>query len=154
MIYKIQSSPPAYYTGKRIDGKQYLFGQVENFIAFISFDNTGNLLEFTKYNASVDLSHGLGPYIEQIVTIDIKRISESLAVVEAPINIALFFLADWNVGLKLFPIDLEDFLGQPEEYSDDDALIFRKDIDDWLKNRYSVLHWGNNYLLGRDGLTL
>jgi len=131
-----------------------LLGWVHDFIAVFLFDNTGDLLETREHPLNFDLKKGLGPAVESMVEKRIRVIKQMLSLRKGPIQVNLFFVESWNIGLKQFPLDLEDFLDHPDGFSDEDAQLFRKDVEDWKSAGNCVLSWGNDYLLGGDGHTI
>jgi hypothetical protein len=58
------------------------------------------------------------------------------------------------VSLKTFSEDLEEFLSAPERFPEDEARIYRQDIERWRANGNCVLQWGNSHYLNRDGITI
>lgn len=153
-MYMIQTRPHTYFTGTTSDEKQMLIGLVRGILAVVMFDKMGDLLEAREQPVDVDLKKGLGPAVEAMLEKQIRAVSQSLGVRMGAIQVNPFFVEKWNIGLKQFPLDLEDYLDHPDGVSEEDARIFRKDIDDWKKTGNCVLYWGNDYLLGRDGHTL
>ena len=153
-MYTIRTRPHTFFTGTTNDGKQVLLGFLRDIIAVAIFDNTGNLFETREYPVKIDLTRGLGPAVEMMVEEQIQIIRQLLSIRNGPIHVNLFFVESWNIGLKQFPLDLEDYLDRPGAYSEEDAKVFCKDIEDWKREGNCVLYWGNDYLLGRDGRTL
>jgi hypothetical protein len=153
-MYTIQTRPQAYFTGTTNDGKQVLLGWLRDIIAVVLFDNTGDLLETREYPVNINLKKGLGPVVETMVEKQIQVVRQLLGIREGSIQVNPFFVDSWKIGLKQLPLDLEDYLDHPDGYSEEDARIFRKDIEDWKSAGNCVLYWGNDYLLGRDGHTL
>jgi hypothetical protein len=153
-MYTIQTRPHTYFTGRSNDGKQVLLGWLRDIIAVVIFDNTGHLLESREYPLNIDLKRGLGPAVETMVEKQIHVIRQLLNIRQGPIRVTPFVVDRWNIGLKQFPLDLEEYLDHPEGCSEEDAPIFRKDIEDWKRAGNCVLVWGNDYLLGGDGHTL
>ena len=153
-MHAIQTRPHTYFTGKTNDEKQVLLGWLGSFVAVVTFDNMGNILETREYPLNIDLKKGLGPIAEAIADKQIRVIRKQLHLHKGPIRVEQFFVERWNIGLKQFPLGLEDFLDRPDAFPEEDAQIFRKDIEDWKNAGNCVLQWGNDYHLGRDGHTL
>jgi len=153
-MYTIQTRPQGYFTGTTNNGKQVLLGWLHDIIAVVIFDNTGDLLETREYPVNIDLKKGLGPAVEAMVEKQIQVVRQLLSIREGSIQVNPFFVERWDIGLKQFPLDLEDYLDHPDGHSEEDAQIFRKDIEDWKRAGNCVLYWGNDYLLGRDRYTL
>ena len=153
-MHTIQSRPHTYFTGKTTDEKQALLGFLGDCIAVVVFDKMGNVLETRDYSLNINRKSGLGPVVEAIAEKQIHVIQQQMDLHEVPIQVKQFFVERWNIGLKQFPLDLEDYLDHPDTFSEEDSHIFRKDIEDWQKAGNCVLQWGNDYLLGRDGYTL
>jgi hypothetical protein len=55
----------------------------------------------------------------------------------------------WRVGLKRFPIDLEDYLTHPGNFDGEDAECYQRDIEQWKADRRCVLRWGNDHHLDK-----
>lgn len=153
-MYTIRTRPYAYFTGTTNHGKQVLLGWVNDFIGVIIFDETGNLLETREYPIGIDPKKGLGPAVESIVAKQIRVVKRLLSFHNGPIQVNPFFIERWDVGLKQFPMDLEEFLARPEECPAEDAHFWSRDIEEWIRDGNCVLDWGNDYLIGRDGETL
>jgi hypothetical protein len=154
VMYTIQTRPHTYFTGTTKDGKQVLLGLLRDMIAVVIFDNMGDLLETREYPVNIDLKKGLGPAVETMVEMRIHDVRQLLTTQHGPITVNPFVVEKWNIALKQFPLDLEDYLEHPDRCSAEDAQLFRKDIEDWKSAGNCVLYWGNDYLLGRDGHTL
>lgn len=153
-MHTIRSRYRTYYTGSTADGKQVLLGWHSDFIAVLLFDETGKLLETKAYPLGIDLKLGLGPAVEVKARKKIQVIMRELHYRRGPIRVKPFFIESWQVGLRLFPIDLEEFLADPDRFAEDEAQIYKTDIDRWKANQNCILQWGNNYYLDRDGNTI
>ncbi len=77
-----------------------------------------------------------------------------LGFVESPIAIKLFFVDELRIGIRDYPPDIEDYINNPNQYSEDDREEFLKDIADWKRDSNCVFWWNTNYLLNREGETL
>jgi hypothetical protein len=152
--HTIRTRPFTYFTGEIADGQQVLLGWLSDFLAVIVFDPTGKLLETRKHSLGIDLKKGLGPAVEAKVGAEIRAMQAQLGFRGGPIQVKPFFIEDWQVWIKTFPEDLEDFLTHPDRFSEQDTEILRADIEEWKTAGNCVLKWGNDYHLGQDGRTL
>lgn len=153
-MYVIRTRTPTYYTGRLPDSSQVLMGWCKEFIVVIVFSEGGNVVELQKHDLAVDTSKGLGPIVEAAVAKQVVEIQQQLGFRDAPIRVQPFFFDDLGVELKVFPDDLEDFLAHPEDFPEDDAEIYRADIQEWESAGNCVLVWGNDYDLDGEGYTI
>jgi hypothetical protein len=136
------------------DGKQVLLGWVSDLIGVLFFDEEGELVSASEYPLGIDLRRGLGPVVEAIAAKRIRAVKRELGIRRGPIRVKPFFVKRWEVGLKLFPDDLEEFLSTPDRFSEDEAPIYWRDVEQWRADENCVLKWGNQYYLDREGNTI
>ena len=155
-LHTIRYRPRTFYTGVMADGKQVLFGWHSDFVAVLIFDTMGNLLETREYPLGIDLKQGYGPVVEARALWEILTIKAALHFRGSSIHVKPFFVEKWQLGIKPFPLDLEDYLTHPQDFSDDDAADYRADIARWIAEGNCVLYWGEGYdhFLKRDGNTM
>jgi hypothetical protein len=145
----IRTRPLTYYTGFTADGRQVLLGWLSNSIVIVFFDAGGTLLKMEEH--ALDLRKSFGPAIEAEVDKKIQAIRERLGIREGPIHVQPFFIENVCAGIKPYPADLQDYLSNPGSYSEEDAQIFRADVERWRAAGNCVLRWGEDYHIDSDG---
>jgi len=153
-MHTIRPRPWTYFTGETLDGKQVLLGWVTDFIGVLLFDKKGELVSTNEYPLGIDLQRGLGPAVEAIAAKKIRVVKRELGFRRGPIRVQPFSVNGWKVRLKRFPDELEEFLFDPDRYSEDEARLYRTDIERWKVEGNSVLEWGNQYYLDGEGNTI
>jgi hypothetical protein len=155
-MHTILSNPPTYFSGRiPADGRQVIIGRLFPFIVGLFFDSTGTFLEFQQRDLGIDPLNGFGPEVELVLSEGIQTWHSELAVREAPICVLPFLLEKERFSVRLFPYDIECFLAHPEDYSEQDAAVFREDIERWKSAGNCVLCWGgDDHHLDSDGYTI
>jgi hypothetical protein len=153
-MHAIRTRPRTYFTGKTTDGKQVLLGWVSDFVGVIFFDDMGKIIETREYSLGIDITKGFGPAVEARAKEEIKAIRKQFGVSRGQIKVQPFFIPKWQVELKLFPDDLQDYLDHPDSVAEEDLPIYRTDIERWIANQNYVLKWGNDYYLDKEGNTI
>src|SRR5262245_59914551 len=120
-MHTIRSRPWTYFTGKTPDGRQVLLGWASDFIGVLFFDEAGGLVNTREYPLGIDLRRGLGPAVEAIAAKKIRAVKRELGFRRGPIHVKPFFVESWEVGLKTFSDDLEEFLSEPDRFPEDEA---------------------------------
>ncbi len=136
------------------DRKQVLLGWVSDFIGVLFFDAEGEIVDSSVYPLGIDLRGGLGPVVEAIAAKKIRVVKRELEIRPGPIRVEPFFVKGWEVRLKQFPDDLEEFLSTPDRFPEKEAAIYRRDVEQWRAHDNCVLTWGNQYYLDREGNTI
>jgi len=150
-VYSVQSRHRTYYTGMIGNERQVLMGWRQGIIDVLVFDQHGKLIEHQKHDLEIDPK--FRSETEAIARKRIIEIQRSLSFRRGLIRIAPF-IAELGIGLKQFPVDLEEFLEQPDRFPVEDVEFFRADIEEWQRAGFCVLTWGNDYALAADGRTI
>ena len=153
-MHTVRSRPWTFFTGSVPDGKQVLLGWVWDYVGVLFFDESGELLETKEYPHGVDLSRGLGPVVEAKVAKAIRLLKRGLRFRRGPIRVKPFSVARWDVALRPFPPDLEEFLACPEQFPEEEVESYRRDVRQWEADQRCALKWGNDHFLDRDGYTI
>src|SRR5262249_31550217 len=144
--YQIAGSNYDFYTGQTSDGLQLLVViQLPRFLV-ITFDQKGNLVNVNempladstvsaaKYGSHAALSGTDG---------NILQLFQDRGVVLGPIRVKLFFLSQYDVGIKDFPDYFQSILSAPHNYSADEYDIATQELERWSHDGLFDL-WLNN----------